>query len=96
MGKHGTPEKKAEQTAMVESIIETLKSEGVTRFGTTSYCWGGENACSTRTFFSVDLQFACYAARSAFNVAFKDITHVTVTAHPSAFQIPEDFEVSYS
>lgn len=34
-------------------------------------------------------------ARPGFDVAFKNLTHVTVVAHPSLLKVPEDLEVSY-
>ncbi|KAI0077962.1 alpha/beta-hydrolase [Panus rudis PR-1116 ss-1] len=56
---------------VLEKVIAALKGAGVTRFGTTGYCFG---------------------ARPAFNYAFENITHVTVVAHPSLLNVPEDIE----
>ena len=33
-------------------------------------------------------------ARPGFDVAFKNLTQVTVVAHPSLLKVPEDLEVS--
>lgn len=44
-GKHVGPKSNPEDPTineLVESVINALKAEGVTRFGTTGYCFGGE------------------------------------------------------
>jgi len=56
---------------VVDTVVAALKEQGVTRFGTTGYCFG---------------------AQPAFYLAFKNESHVTVVAHPTALKAPEDFE----
>ncbi|KAI0077963.1 alpha/beta-hydrolase [Panus rudis PR-1116 ss-1] len=56
---------------VLDKVIAALKEAGVTKFGTTGYCFG---------------------ARPAFNYAIENITHVTVVAHPSLLNVPEDIE----
>lgn len=56
---------------LLDPVIAALKADGVTRFGTTGYCFGG---------------------RYVFDLAFEDVTHVSVTAHPSLLKVPDDLE----
>jgi len=55
----------------IDPVIEALKADGVTRFGTTGYCFGG---------------------RYVFDLAFENVSHVSVAAHPSLLKIPDDLE----
>ncbi|KAJ3557497.1 hypothetical protein NM688_g1441 [Phlebia brevispora] len=56
---------------VVDKVVAALKETGVTRFGTTGYCFG---------------------APPAFYLAYKNESQVTVLAHPSRLQVPEDLE----
>ncbi|KAJ3552982.1 hypothetical protein NM688_g3861 [Phlebia brevispora] len=56
---------------VVDKVVVALTESGVTRIGTTGYCFG---------------------APPALYLAFKNESHVTVLAHPSRLQVPEDLE----
>lgn len=87
MAKHGP-----EQTRPpVDKVIAALKETGVTSFGGTGYCLGGEFA-SIRIGIN-DPHPVSYSGRYVFDLAFENIIKVSAVSHPTFLQVPTDLEV---
>jgi dienelactone hydrolase len=79
----------------VRRVIEGLKGKGITVYGATGYCYGGATATPAEAALR-DAEFILFhIARLTFDLAFENIIHAAVVAHPSLFK-PEDLDVSRS
>ena len=77
---------------IVDKVVAALKEEGITKFGASGYCFGGnfsknsleEHQCDNST----------YPGRYTFDLAFDNIIKAAVITHPSLIEAPKDLEVS--
>ena len=76
-------------------VIEGLKGQGITVYGGTGYCFGGTTQISICDCAAMLSLFLFQLARLVFDLAFDNIIHVAVVAHPSLLK-PEDLDVRHS
>lgn len=79
-------------TAIVNTVLDALKAEGITKFAFTGYCYGGQTFCFDMGFAQLNLE--CLTARIAFNLAYEGQGQAIAIAHPGRLEFPDDFEVN--
>jgi dienelactone hydrolase len=80
----------------VRQLIEGLKGQGITMFGATGYCYGGQTSSTYLGPRGAMLSpYLFRTARLTFDLAFENIIQAAVVAHPSLFK-PEDLDVRRS
>lgn len=80
----------------LNAVIAALQADGVSRFGATGYCFGGTlmlQVC-TQNISMAHWYRMVWPGRYVFDLAFENVIHVAVTAHPSLLKSPDDFEVN--
>ena len=78
----------------VRTVIEGLKSKGITVFGATGYCYGGTISIA---FTYVMRGFSSFSpARLVFDLAFDNTINVSVVSHPSLLKREVDLDVNHS